>query len=371
MATITSVEVFMIDLPPAVERRDAIQAFVSQETPFVVITDQDGNVGTGYCYTIGVGGPAIISLLQQCFAPMLIGRDADQIDGIWQSMLFATHATTVGPITALAMAAVDIALWDLRGKRTGLPLWKLAGGCKSSVPLYTTEGGWLHLSTENLVADALEMRDRGFIGAKVKIGKPLLTEDRERLSALRRAVGDEFLILVDANQSFSLAEARRRARMLAEFDVYWFEEPLPADDVGAHADLQAASPVPIAVGESMYSLSQFKDYLHQGAATVVQADVARVGGITPWLKIAALAQAYNVDICPHFLMELHVSLTCAVPNAPIVEYIPQLDAITCEPMKIDHGHAIAPTAPGIGIDWDMGKIKSRIVDQTHHIFGGH
>ena len=366
MARIERVEILMEDLPPAVKRVDAIQSFVSQETPMVRITDAEGAVGTGYSYTIGTGGPAIVSLLERTLAPQLPGREAEEIAGIWQDLLFSTHATAVGAITSLALAAIDTALWDLRCRRAGLPLWRMAGGVRPFVPLYTTEGGWLHLSPEDLARDAAEMKARGFRGAKVKIGKPHLSEDRARLAAVRDAVGSDFRLMVDANQAFDLAEALRRADMLAEFGIDWFEEPMPADDVGAHARLAARSRVPIAVGESMYALRQFKDYLEQGAASVIQADVARIGGITPWLKAAALAEAFSVPICPHFLMELHVSLVTAVPNAPTLEYIPQLDAITTSRLDIRDGLAYPPEAPGIGIDWDWDVIRARIVPGSHH-----
>ena len=368
MARITHVEVLMVDLPPKARRTDAIQAFVSQETPIVRITDEDGQTGTGYSYTIGTGGPAVISLLKETLAPRLIGREAEEIGGIWRDLLFCTHATAVGAITSLALAAIDTALWDLRGRRAGLPLWRLAGGAQASVPLYTTEGGWLHLSTEALVEDALAMQAAGFTGAKLKIGKPSLADDRSRLAAVRGAVGDDFRIMVDANQAFTLAEALRRADMLADLGIHWFEEPMPADDVGAHRELARQSRVPIAVGESLYSLSQFKDYLEQGACSVVQADVARVGGITPWLKIAALAEAFNVPICPHFLMELHVSLVCAVPNAPTLEYIPQLDDVTLSSLEIRDGQAFPPSEPGIGIAWDWDAIEGRVVVGARHRF---
>lgn len=367
MAKIVRVELLMLNLTPKVERTDAIQAFVSQETPILKLTDADGQTGTGYSYTIGTGGPAILSLLAQTLAPRLIGREAEEIEGIWRELLMATHATAVGAITSLALAAVDTALWDLRCRRAGQPLWRMAGGAQRKIPLYSTEGGWLHIGTEDLVADALAMQARGFSGAKIKIGKPSIAEDRARLSAVREAVGDGFRVMVDANQSFDLAEAMRRADMLADFGIHWFEEPMPADDVGAHRNLARQSRVPIAVGESMYSLSQFKDYLEQGACSVVQADVARVGGITPWLKIAHLAEAHNVPICPHFLMELHVSLTCAVPNAPTLEYIPQLDTVTQRPMTIENGHAVPPDAPGLGIDWDWDAIVAQRLPALDHI----
>ncbi|MFT5742216.1 MAG: L-alanine-DL-glutamate epimerase-like enolase superfamily enzyme [Paracoccaceae bacterium] len=370
MARIVKAEVLMVDLAPKAVRTDAIQSFVSQETPIVRLTDADGHVGTGYSYTIGTGGPAVISLLRETLLPLLIGREAEEIEGIWRELLFATHATAVGAITSLALATIDTALWDLRCLRADLPLWRMAGGAKPFVPLYSTEGGWLHIETDALVADALAMQTKGFAGSKIKIGKPTMAADRARLKAVRDAVGDDYHILVDANQSFTLAEARRRADMLAEFDIGWFEEPMPADDVGAHVQLTAASPVPIAVGESMYSLSQFKDYLAMGACTIVQADVARVGGITPWLKIAHMAEAFNVAICPHFLMELHVSLTCAVPNAPMLEYIPQLDDITTSRLNIRDGHAHAPMASGLGIAWDWDAINARAVAGLSATIGG-
>ena len=361
MAEIVKAEVLMVDLVPKVLRSDAIQSFVSQETPIVRLTDADGSVGTGYSYTIGSGGPAVVSLLRETLLPKVIGRNADEIEGIWRELFFTTHATAVGAITSLALAAIDIALWDLRSLRVGLPLWQLAGGAKPSVPLYSTEGGWLHLETDELVADALAMQAKGFSGSKIKIGKPSLDEDRARLNAVRDAVGPSYQILVDANQSFSVSDARRWAGMLAEFDIGWFEEPMPADDIGAHCQLTAASQVPIAVGESMYSITQFKDYLTMGGCTIVQADVARVGGITPWLKIAHMAEAFNVSICPHFLMELHVSLACAVSNAPMLEYIPQLDDITTSQPDIRDGHAFAPMVPGLGIAWDWNAITERAV----------
>lgn len=171
MAHITRVDISMIELKPKVERKDAIQSFIAQETPIVTIYDSDGVIGKGYSYTIGTGGHSIITLLERSLAPMLIGRDPDCIEQIWRDLLFSTHATSVGAITSLAIAAIDIALWDLRCKKMDLPLWKLAGGFKDRIPLYTTEGGWLHLETSALVDDAQAMQEKGFKGSKIKIGK--------------------------------------------------------------------------------------------------------------------------------------------------------------------------------------------------------
>src|SRR5579862_9316475 len=153
MARIVRVELWMVDLKPKVIRVDAIQSFVSQETPMVRVIDADGAVGTGYSYTIGTGGHSVMELLKRTLAPALVGREALEIERIWRDLLFLTHATSVGAITSIALAAIDTALWDLKARRLSLPLHVLAGGAQSEIPLYTTEGGWLHLETSALVDD--------------------------------------------------------------------------------------------------------------------------------------------------------------------------------------------------------------------------
>ena len=295
----------------------------------------------------------MVALLRDHLAPGLIGRDPECIEALWKDLFFHTHATAVGAITSLALAAIDTALWDLRCRRAGLPLWKAAGGAQPKVPVYTTEGGWLHLPVEALVAQTVEAKAAGFRGAKMKVGKPHVSEDVTRIEAVREAVGPAFEIMIDANQCFNVSEAIRRARAFEPFGLAWLEEPLPAEDLGGHVELAAHTAIPIAVGESLYHPAHFREYLERDACSIVQADVARIGGITPWLKVAHLAETFNVAICPHFLMELHVSLTAAVPNATWVEYIPQLDDLTTSRLAIAEGCAVAPAAPGLGIDWDF------------------
>src|SRR5277367_7169846 len=158
MAAIERVEIRMVDLVPKVKRVDAIQSFVSQETPIVRITDGDGAVGVGYSYTIGTGGPSIVELLARTLAPALVGREAAMVEQIWRDLLFLTHATSVGAITSLALATVDTALWDLRCRKAGLPLHVMAGGAQEKVRLYTTEGGWLQLETQAIVEDSLKAK---------------------------------------------------------------------------------------------------------------------------------------------------------------------------------------------------------------------
>lgn len=356
MPVIEHVEILQVDLSPKVVRTDAIQSFVRQETPIVRLTCDDGAVGTGYTYTIGTGGSSVVALLRDHLAPRLIGRDAAEIERLWKELFFHTHATAVGAITALALAAIDTALWDLKCRRANQPLWKCAGGAKDAIPVYTTEGGWLHHSQAQIVDEAREAKAQGFAGAKLKVGKPSIAEDVRRLAAVREAVGDAFEVMVDANQAFTVSEALRRAHAYAPLGLAWFEEPLPAEDLAGHVELAAKAAMPIAVGESIYHPSHFREYLERDACSIVQVDCARIGGITPWLKVAHLAEAFNVSVCPHFLMELHVSLAGAVPNGAWVEYIPQLDAITTSRLQVRDGHALAPSAPGLGIEWDEEAI---------------
>lgn len=354
---IRAVDAFIVDLVAERPRVDAIQTFSKQETIFVEIQTEDGLGGLGYSYTIGTGGRAVLELLRTDLCPLLIGEDASQIEAVWQKLFWATHGTAVGAITSLALAAIDIALWDVRCKSLNQPLWKLAGGARRAVPLYDTDGGWLHLTLEELVDWAVAAKAHGWHGVKLKVGKPRPHQDMERLEAVREAVGPEMDIMVDANQSMTFAEAKRCARLFEPLDLYWFEEPLPAEDLSGHARLSAATSIPIAVGESIYSPSHFREYLAAGSVDIVQPDVARIGGITPWLKTAHLAESFNVRVAPHFLMELHVSLAAAVPNAVYIEHIPQLRKLTHRALEIVDGMAIVPERPGIGIDWDQELIR--------------
>lgn len=370
MARIERIELAMVDLAPKVERRDAIQSFVSQETPLVTITDSDGAQGTGYSYTIGTGGSSVMRLLADHLCPHLIGREATEVEAIWHELEFLTHATTIGAITSIALAAIDTALWDLRCRKAGLPLWRMAGGARSSAPCYTTEGGWLHLPVEAIVDDALQAQAQGFTGSKVKIGRPVIAEDVARIAALREAVGDGYEIMTDANQGFARDSARRRAEALSPFNLAWIEEPLPADDIAGHVSLAASTAIPIAVGESLYSIRHFAEYAARDACGIIQVDAGRIGGITPWLKVAHMAEGFDIPVCPHFLMELHVSLVCAVQNGRYVEYIPQLDDITRSGLRIEDGLAFAPETPGIGVDWDADAIAARAVPEFNRSITG-
>ena len=365
MSKIERIEVMQVDLIPKVIRTDAIQAFTKQETPIVRITTDDGIVGTGYAYTVGTGGSAVVAMIRDDLAPQLIGRDPSKIEQIWKSLFYHVHANAIGATVSLCLAAIDLALWDIRCQKAHEPLWKLAGGAQDRLPLYSTEGGWLNFSVEELVEGALEAKEQGFLGCKPKVGKPSAAEDVTRLEAVRAAVGPDFAVMGDANQSFTVSEAIRRARLFEPLDLAWFEEPMPAEDLRGHMRLSSSTSLPVAIGESLYHPAHFREYLANDACSIVQVDVARIGGITPWLKVAHMAEAFNISVCPHYLMEIHVSLCAAVPNAQWVEYIPQLTDLTTDAMRIEDGHAIPSDTPGLGIAWDMSVVQDRLVEGSY------
>ena len=213
--TIDTIRLRQVNLPPKVVRTDAIQSFVTQETILPTLRCSDGIEATGYAYTIGTGGSSVLALLHDHLAPRLLGRNPLHIEAIWKDLFFHTHATAVGAITSLALACVDTALWDWRARSQQLPLWQLLGGAQQRVPVYTTEGGWLQLDADELVAQTLQAQAQGFKGAKIKIGRPHVSEDVARLAAVREAVGPGFELMTDANQGFNRPEVVRLARRAA------------------------------------------------------------------------------------------------------------------------------------------------------------
>jgi L-alanine-DL-glutamate epimerase-like enolase superfamily enzyme len=351
---IDAVEVGLYGVPPHRTMSDSIQALTQIQLIVVGIRTDDGAEGLGYSYTIGVGGSAAAAFARDELTPLLLGQPALDTEALWQRLWWGTNSVGRGGLGALGRAAVDIALWDLKARAANLPLARLLGGARDRLPVYTTDGGWLNFPPEQLVEEATAAVARGFTGIKIKVGKPSAAEDARRVAAVRQAIGPDVALMVDANQAWTAAEAIRRAEHLAEFDLAWLEEPLIADDVGGHARVRQAVRVPLAVGETLYSSHAFREYVERGAVDIMQPDVGRIGGVTEWLRVAHLAAAWNLPVAPHYLMELHLHLAAAVPNAIWVEHIPSLDAVLAEPLRLTDGHYTVPDRTGHGIlfDWD-------------------
>ena len=359
--TIKAVRSYLYDIPPQVRRTDAIQAFESMEFPLVEVEDEDGRIGIGFSYTIGKGGEAIKQIIDQYLIPIILDADANNIDRIWQQMWMDTHWVGRGGIVGLGIAAIDIALWDLQAKRADLPLYQLLGGAKSRVPVYNTDGGWLHLTENELVRQSVEFIEQGFKGVKIKVGRDNLYEDVSRLRSVRSAIGQVPFLMIDANMKWNTREAIQLATRIEELGIFWFEEPIEADDVDSHVELKSKTTIPIAVGETLYNKFVFQEYISQGAVDILQADAVRCGGITEWIKIAHMAECFGLSISPHFLMDLHVHLAAAVPHSLFVEYIPSLDLVLSDTLTLKDGHFSPPDRPGHGIAFDQEKLNQYLL----------
>jgi L-alanine-DL-glutamate epimerase-like enolase superfamily enzyme len=360
--TIQEVKTHLFDLPVLKKRTDAIQSFASMETLVVELRTSDGLTGTGYGYTIGTGGRAAKAYVDHELKPLLDGEDCEAHQHIWDKMYRATRASGGGPVSSIARAAVDIAVWDIKAQARNIPLYKLLGGAQERVPVYDTEGGWLHSTIDQLVENTRRSIDKGFRGIKIKVGKENAAEDVRRLEAVRRTAGPDVRIMVDANQAWNTAEAIRRAKLFEPLDIFWLEEPLPAGAVQSHRQLKAHTSIPVAIGETIYTKEAFAEYLSNDAASIFQPDVARIGGITEWMKVAAMAEAFQIPVAPHFLMEIQIHLTAAIPNGLFIEYIPQLGQVLEEELALKDGYFVPPARPGHGILFDWQKLEKYRVD---------
>lgn len=353
---ITTVDVDVWRVPPHRVITDAVQVMEYVEVVSVTLGTNSGVSGTGFTYTLGRGGPSIATLIRDEVAPRLLGADPLRREAVNQQLWWDLHWVGRTGISQLALSAVDIALWDLAGRHYGEPVWRLLGGAREQVPMYHTDCGWLQHTEDELVRESAAAVEQGFRAVKIKVGRPELAEDLGRLRAVRRSVGDEVAIMIDANHAFTPAEAVRRGRYFEDIDLSWFEEPIRADNISGHAKLKEALTVPIALGESLYSFYDVKNYLEAGVVDIVQADVARIGGFTALAKIAAMAQAWDVVVAPHYLMELHVHAVAGFANGYYVEYIPAFERLVEQPLTIADGTVTAPTTPGTGVTFDRAAI---------------
>lgn len=357
---IAAVECRLYRIPPAAQIQDSIQRISHWEFLLTTVTTDSGVQGTGFAYTLGIGGTALRELVETYLAPLLLGQDVQDIERVWSRCWWELHALGSGGMTRFALATIDIALWDILGKQADLPLYRLLGGARERIPAYGS-GINMHLDGEPLLEQMRGFLARGYRAVKMKVGREDAAEDVERVAAVRRLIGPSVRLFLDANQKWTAAEAIRRGNLLKPFDPSWLEEPLLADDRAGHAHVRQATGLPIAVGETLYTRYEIADYIRAGAMDVVQADIPRVGGFTEWMKIARLAESFNLPVAPHFMMELSVHALCAVPNGLILEDL-QGGSLTdlgilAEPIRVVNGEMAPPARPGHGIVFDPSALR--------------
>jgi L-alanine-DL-glutamate epimerase-like enolase superfamily enzyme len=330
----------------------------SFELVTVRVRDDEGAEGTGYTYTVGAGGAAVHALVARDLAPVLVGRDAERIEGLWQTMWWALHYGGRGGAQSLAMSAVDIALWDLRARRQRAPLWQVLGGFDPRVPCYA--GGIdLDFPLDALLRQTDENLARGFCAIKMKVGRPSLADDVARVRAMRAHLGPEFPLMVDANMRWSVDEAIRAARALADSAPVWLEEPTIPDDVPGHVRIVREGGLPIAAGENLHTVYEFRQLIAAGGVTFPEPDVTNCGGVTAFMKVCHLAEAFNLPVTSHGAHDITVHLLAAIPNRSYLEaHGFGLDRFIAAPLRIEAGMAVAPDRPGHGLELDWKALET-------------
>jgi len=350
---ITAIQIYWLRLPLPPQVADAMTNLSSWDFIAAQVDTDDGLTGWGYNCTIGEGSETLVTLLLKDLSPRFIGHDPFMVRRLWQEIYLDRYFTGITGVAVQGVAALEIALWDIIAKACGQPLWRILGGYNSGrIPAYSTNGGWLGFTEAELVFNAKAIQREGFCGFKMKIGKQDMAEDVSRVAAVRSAVGDSYPVMVDANGRWDLTTARRTINALSKYNIFWFEEPLHPFDVAGHAALARATNVPILAGETIYDLRMFRDFMVAGALGIAQPDVLKLGGISGFMEVVALARAFGIPVVPaaHNMMQLDVHLMAAIPHGLMLEYIPWLEPVFERPVRIDRGYALVPNEPGAGTD---------------------
>ena len=351
---VTDVRIETYRWPRARPIRNGMHVYAYAGLNVVKIDTDDGVTGLGLA-----GGATedqeFVSGIASHLKRYVIGCDPFDTERIWDDMWQPKLVGRRG-VTTRAISGIDIALWDIKGKACGVPLYKLLGGFSGSIPVYIA-GGYYE-EGKGLDELAVEMRESVSMGAraiKMKIGGAPVNEDVERVRVVREAVGPDVKIMVDANCAYRYYEAIEIARKMERYEICWFEEPVMPDDYRGHQMIAQSTAIPIATGENEYTRYGFRDLIENRCAAILQPDALITGGVTEWMKIATLAQAYDLPIAPHGNQDVHVHLVSAIPNGLTVEYYsgstdPMWGKMFRETLRVENGVLRPPDRPGLGIE---------------------
>jgi mandelate racemase len=315
-----------------------------------------GLVGRAYLFGIGQHNLAPIAKLVEAMGEMLKGDAIAPLD--LERKLRARYTLLgVHNIVLFALSAIDMAAWDVLGKALGLPLVRLLGAAPRPIPAYNSKGLGI-MPLEPLAKEAAELVAEGFRAVKLRLGRPEARHDLEAVRAVKKAIGPEIALMVDFNQALSTAEAIKRGRMLdEEGGLAWIEEPIRADDFAGSAKVAREVATPIQIGENFMGPEQMAQALAAQACDLVMPDAQRIGGITGWMRAAALAQAAGIEMSSHLFPEVSGHLLAATPTCHWLEYVDWADAVLQAPVQLKEGHVIVSQQPGLGLEWDEPAVK--------------
>lgn len=351
--TITDVKTILTRVPLNQRTITDSQSTVTHVEFMQVVLQTDAGItgyGMNWSYTPGLHAAQV--MVDDHYAAVLKGQDAFLRKELVRRMFFSNHFVGRVGAARVGIAACEFALWDIACKAAKLPLWKYLGVAKERVKAYSTDGGWLTWSVDDLVRDATNLVERGFDAVKIKLGRPDPREDYERIKSVRQAVGQNVRIMTDVNCAWTLPIAKMWGSRLADHDVFWLEEPMKPEDVRSHQLLAEAITTPVAIGETIFTREAFRDYIVSGACGIVQADATKLMGIDEWLEVAALAATYNLPLIPHTNVQqkLHVQLAAATPTVMMVEHCYEsIEGIWEEPITVKDGYYQLPQEPGVGL----------------------
>ena len=351
---ITGVRTAMVEIPykhwiiaPGVRTFGCVLVFVDTD---------EGITGESFLWSFGTRYVGMLNAMVLSLQPSVMGEDPQYTERLWRKLWVESQFFGDRGVSVMGLSAIDCAIWDARGKAAGKPIYKLLGACRDEAPAYGC-GLWLQETIDELVKEATGFVEEGYRAMKLRIGKPRLEEDIERVRAVREAIGPDVKLMVDANQCFTVDHAIKLGRKIEPYDITWFEEPVPINDFGATARVAAALDVPIANGENIHTRYGFRQVLEMKAGDVLMPDLIHVGGVTEFVKVAHLAEAYEVPITPHIFPEESMHMVGAIPNATYVENMPWFSLLYKEKVELRNGMVVLPQRPGFGFTFDPEVIE--------------
>jgi L-alanine-DL-glutamate epimerase-like enolase superfamily enzyme len=365
MPIIQSVQVASVAVPLDKVTSFSTRTVSERHYCLVKVTSKDGHEGIGFCYVGSAGGDIAKVAVEQLLAPILIGQNSHRSEGLWMDMYNESILQGRAGAVMRAISILDTALWDLNARSVGLPLHHYLGAVvEERVPAYASGGYYLDGKTPAKLGKEMESYvKQGFKAVKMKVGRLSPSEEEARVKAARKAIGEDILLTLDANNAWrDLPTALEYVRRFEAYNPYWIEEPFSPDAIDLHAALARQTKINVATGEMEAGRWRFRELIDAGGAAILQSDAAVCGGITEWRRISAYADLKGVTVCPHWMHDLHAPLVAATPNARFVEFflddqVLNLRRLINKQLTFKNGDLILHKTPGLGFEFDEAAVK--------------